>query len=344
MNLISKWLPVYFSLGFAFLGCSHPLPQGMGSNHEIVVIADSLERHLFEKQLRHIFEKQVPTPQVERVFSLDFQQPQDFDFYRQWKNLLLISSLGSEGATAELMKSLLTPKALKKVEEASTYIFIKKDVWAKEQVLMVLTAKDNQALKRKLQVRASEIFELMEKCLNQKIKAWLYAKGEQRKAEKQLGERFGWMVRLPAGYKIEKQSADSNFVWIRKRNPDRWLFVHWENLQEASATIEKEYWAKRRDQTCQRCYQGDQVVLPLTEVNRATFGERKAVRLEGIWENRAKLAGGPFRTWFFVDSPSGRAFMVDIALCAPAFDKEPYLRHLEIIARTFSTLKPNPSR
>jgi len=347
MRGICRWFPAYLCLGAVFLGCSRPLPEGMGSNHEIVVIADSLERELFEKQLRYIFEKQVRTPQIERVFTLEFQKPKDFDFYRQWKNLLLLSPLHSQGQAAQLIKSLLTSRALNMVENDSAYMFVKKDVWAKEQVLLLLTAKDNQTLNRKLQVHASEIFELMERCLDQKIEAWLYAKGWQQRVEKQLWERFGWSIRLPTGYRIERQSADSSFVWIRKRNPDRWLFVHWESLQKGakvSETTEKEFWARRRNQICQLCYHGDRVVLPLTEVSRTTFGAREAVRLDGLWENREKLAGGPFRTWFFADSPSARSFMVDIALCAPAFDKEPYLRHLEIIAHTFSTEEPNPAR
>ena len=55
-------------------------------------------------------------------------------------------------------------------------------------------------------------------------------------------------------------------------------------------------------------------------------------------QNDGKVAGGPFINYTFHDPLSRRVYMIDVAVFAPARDKVPYLRRLDVIAHTFYTV------
>jgi hypothetical protein len=53
--------------------------------------------------------------------------------------------------------------------------------------------------------------------------------------------------------------------------------------------------------------------------------------------------GGPFVNYSFYDQASGRLYLIDGSVFAPGYDKLDFLRHMEIIARTFRTQQDAPS-
>ncbi len=61
-------------------------------------------------------------------------------------------------------------------------------------------------------------------------------------------------------------------------------------------------------------------------------------QLEYLWENEDKVAGGPFKNYTFYDSLSRRIYMIDLAVYAPDRDKLPFVKRMEIIAKTFRTI------
>ncbi|MCG8606832.1 DUF4837 family protein, partial [bacterium] len=116
----------------------------------------------------------------------------------------------------------------------------------------------------------------------------------------------------------------------------RWLFVHWVEGMDPG-TIEPDWIVKTRNRMTRKFYEGDSINEDYTNSREVEFLGRRALMLEGLWENVPKVVGGPFRNYTFYDEKSDRVYMIDVAVFNPGGKKEPFLRQLDIMARTFRT-------
>ncbi len=316
-------------------GCSH-LPPGIGSDHEVMVLANPQEWGGFFPLLQEVFEKRVYTPQEEKIFTVRRIDQTKFDLYKRARNLLLISSLNSSGPASEAIESLLSPQARRMVEEGKAFVFAKRDVWAKDQELVILTAATSSSLREKLLEGKEDIFRVMERALNEKTEAWLFKKWEQKKMEAEIFQGWGWSMRIPWGFSLRKNT--SGFVWLHKSQPDRWISVWWEKSPDSSLTPQ---WAiNKRNEVGRIYYEGDEVVPNYLGWSQVNFEGRKGWEIWGTWQNRKLVAGGPFKLYCFWDGETKRRYIIDGALFAPGIKKEPYLRQLDIIMKTFTTKYP----
>jgi hypothetical protein len=317
------------------LACGH-LPEGIGSNHQVMVLAEEEQWEFFEGVLREIFERKVFTAQDEKIFAVRRGRLEDFDFFKKWKNLVVLASFDHPGRAAELMDKFLSPEARERVARGEAFFFARQNVWAQDQEVFFLVAEKEELLAEKLRENKERIFQLMEDALNAKILDFLYAEGEQRKLEQRLFADYGWTLRIPRGYSVVKELPEEHFVWLRKQKPHRWIFVHWEQTEDVSLTAEG--CMDRRDRVGRDLYDGDRIVREHTRAKEVDFAGRRGLRLAGLWENRNLNVGGPFRTYSFYDEGAGRRYMVDAAVFAAGVEKEPYLRQADLIAGTFSTV------
>jgi len=316
------------------LACGR-LPEGVGSNHEVMVLADPEQKDRLGEVIEEIFERKVFTAQEEKVFTVRWGSPEEFDFYKKWKNLVLLGSFDRQGPTATLLDRFLSSQAREKVSTGEAFFFARHNAWAQDQEVFFLVAEGEDVLAQRLGESGDRIFDLMEEALNAKIQNMLYDKGEQFKLEKRLFGDYGWTLRVPRGYEVFKEIPEENFVWLRKQQPHRWIFVSWEQTEDV--TITAQGCMDQRDEIGRTFYEGDQIVRGFTSAEEVDFLGWRALRLAGLWENRSRYLGGPFRTYCFYDQQARRRYMVDAAVFAAGVEKEPYLRQVDIIAHTFST-------
>lgn len=325
-------IPIFLLLGGA---CSH-LPPGIGSDHEVRVFANPGEWEMIYPLLKEIFERKVYTPQEENIFTIRKIEEAKFDLYKRARNLLIISPLNSSGPASQIIGSLLSSQARQMVEEGKAFFFAKRDVWAKDQELMILTAPTYSALRTKLFEDKDDIFWVMEKALNEKTKQWLFKKWEQKKMEEEIFQRWGWSLRIPWEFSLRKDT--SGFVWLHKREPDRWIFIWWEESADSNLTPQ---WAlSQRNEVGRIYYEGDEVARDYLGWRQVAFKGQKGWEIWGVWQNPKLVAGGPFKLYCFWDRKTKRRYILDGALFAPGIKKEPYLRQLDIIMQTFTTTYP----
>lgn len=313
-------------------GCS-PLPPGIGSDHEVMVLANPGEWEMVYPLLQEIFERRVYTPQEEKVFTVRRIDQSKFDLYKKSRNLLIISPLNSSGPATQEIGSLLSPQARQMVEEGRAFLFAKRDVWAKDQELVILTAPTYPVLRAKLFEGKEDVFRVMEKALNEKTMVWLFKKDEQRKLEREIFQKWGWSLRIPWGFSLRDEAP--GFVWLLKKAPDRWISIWWE---ESGDSILTPQWAiRKRNEVGKTYYGGDEVAPDYTGWRRVSLNGHRGWEVWGAWRNPKLVAGGPFKLYCFWDQESKRRYLLDGALFAPGIKKEPYLRQLDLIMQTFTT-------
>ena len=326
------------SLLFFSLFCTKPR-EGAEPDHHIFVFADSLDWVFLKGALESTFEKTIRTPQLERLFVLVFKRPETLAQFKTKKNIILLSSLRSQGKAAEIVRSMLTePRVLKGVEEGRYYVFTLKNQWAQDQLLMVLVSKDLSTLKEKIIQNSDFLYRIFDNRYKSLLKKRMYAKLERKETEKKLMDKYGWAVRVQHDYFLAFEDPKENFVFLRRRFPERWLFVYWVDTEDPSF-LTPEWCLKKRDEIGEKFYGEDRIVREYTRVEKGEFLGREALIVEGLWENEKEVAGGPYKAYCFYDPPTKRVYMIDIAVFAPGQRKMPFLRQLEVIAHTFRTHK-----
>lgn len=311
--------------------------EGREPDSHIFVIADSTDWVVLENVLRSTFERTIRTPQLEKTFTLVVKSPDELAQYTLKKNIILISSLESQGKTATMIRDMFTDTEIfGGVQEGKYYVFTKENQWARDQLLMILVSKDLQMLKTKIEVNSDFLYAVFDDHYTSLLKQSMFEKFERKKTEKELMEKYGWMVRVQHDYFVAFEAPENNFVWLRRRYPERWLFVYWVDTQNPSF-LNREWCLKTRDEIGASFYDNDRVNRDYTYVEEEEFLGRKAFVVRGLWENNEKIAGGPYKAYCFYDPDSKRVYMIDLAVFAPGQKKMPYLKQLDVIAHTFRT-------
>lgn len=319
-------------------GCQHK-PATIGSFDKIIVLADSLLWRQVEDDVRAALEVETMTPQPEAIFKISQRSPEDLGDLTRYTNLLLIGTLQSQGHTKELLDKLLNDESKKRVEMDSSFFFQKKNAWARDQMLAVLVAKDVPTLKKQIQTHKDLIFRVFDDNTQNIVSASLYYSFEQKDIEKKFLQEHGWTVRVQHDYIVAIDSSEARFVWLRRMGPQRWFSVYWEPVADPSI-LSKEWMLAKRDSLAKQFYEGDFVYqddgLKVTEKD-IDFNGRFAIQLDGIWQNKKLVVGGPFRSIGFYNKSDGRIYLIDCAVLAPGRKKWPFMRQLIAMANTFKT-------
>ena len=327
-------LSIIFAVIFA-IACQHEVTSG-GDEKEIVVIADSLDYRFLQNELSHTFEREIPTPWPEKIFELNRVPVSAMENYLYRPRLLLVGIIGSSTPAAAKIKAMLTPQIETRIMSGENYVFKKDDPWAKGQRLLVLTATDLDTLKQRLAENRDALFDLFNQPLLERTKKEMYSLYEQKELAKTLLEKYSWTLRIQHDYQIYKEFPNEHFVMLRRAYPERWFFVSWQRLDDPSQ-ITLDWVVGWRNQIGAQFYEKDRVAPVDLTASEVEFAGRRALQVQGLWENDTKVAGGPFKAWAFYDEYTRKAFLVDIAVFVPGQEKVKHMRQLEIMARTFHT-------
>jgi hypothetical protein len=323
-------------LQFSF-SCSGKLPESVGPSQEILVLADLEDWKVLEQPLRDVFEKTILTPQEEKVFQIQLGSIEEFEEQKHGrrKNLVVIAPIDATHATAEFLRGLLGPQVQDRIRQGTSSVFWKEDVWARDQLLITLSGRDLSTLVDHIRQEGDRLYDSVEVARNKRISKLIYRYGERKDVTEQLKREFGWSIRVAFGYRILESKPDSGFVVLAKEEPSRWLFVFWEDGVSADQ-LSDDWCIRKRDEITSRFFGGDRVVPGDLEISQTDFNGKLAVSMKGLWENGRDWTGGPFHSYSFVDSDTDRFYHIDMGVFAPNKRKEPYLRQIDLMARSFS--------
>ncbi len=313
--------------------CDHK-ERAWGTTNWIITVADSTDWLEIEGTVRATFEKEIYTPQLESLLEINKIAPSELDVFDRYHNLLIIGTLESGSGISELFESRLSPESYALVESDSLYLFKSVDPFYQPQLLVMIVAKDLGTLKRRLEENKVFLFNLMDEHVRTVIAEQLYYNYEKKDVEKDLLEKYGWMVRVPHEFSVVEENEAEAYIWMRRVNPERWLLVHWEETNDP-ALLTEEYCLKTRSWIGESVYDNELLKDGFAQFERVDFNGRYTLLMRGLWETDTQ--GGPFALYSFYDEDSGRIYSIDIACYAAGKEKMPYMRQLEVIARTFAT-------
>lgn len=348
MNIFFKFvtlssLSILIAIVF-LLGCDTK-KNAVGLEDEIYVIADSLEYEELKMALESTFELEIMTPLPEKIFTLKVDRLKNLNKIKNKKNIIIVAPLNSNSDVSNYINQIFDD-SIKSLFKTEDFYLLHKDLWAKNQLVTILSANSMQELEFKILKNKDKLLYAYQKKSNDRLKESIYnAKYERKEIEGLLLRDFGWVIYVQADFKLAKKDDQNNFVWLR-RSPnsdmERWIFVHW--IDSASAAyLNLDSIKNIRNRLTEKYYRTADdsafVViakdfLTTTEVN---FNNRYAILTQGLWDLNIKGMGGPFINYTFFDEKSKRIYMLDGSIYAPKFYKRNLIQQVDVLLQSFLT-------
>ena len=216
MKIFLIVLSIFSSLYF-FNGCDSSRKPATGFEDEIYVVADSIEFEELKVALQTAFEVEINTPMPEKLFMLKRISSNQIEKVKNKKNIIIVAPLNSGSYTSEYIKTIVDNEIQKRLESESDFILSKYDLWAKNQLVTVLSASNMQELEFKILKSKDNLLYAYQKISDKRLKESLYAPRYERKAiEGLLLRDHGWLIYVQADYKLAKNDSEKNFVWLRQ--------------------------------------------------------------------------------------------------------------------------------
>ncbi|RKZ35148.1 hypothetical protein DRQ33_00385 [bacterium] len=334
-----KLLPIFITFLF-ICGCSDFKPEAIGSYNAVFAFADPQEIEYVRQPLQIAIEHKIITPRPEKLLRIIWGDTLTFHDATRHHIVLIAASLQSQGEFGALIRNSLSEEAYNKVEQGEKIFFVKSDVWAKNQILLILTANTPQEIRKYILTNMDTIFETINNFTNENVARWLYSKysgeTERYELERRIVEEYGFGIRVPRMFEWESGNAKNRFLWLRALEPERWVFVWWTPLNSTiKGKLSLKWLRHTRDSLCQIYYEGDSLVDGTLVYEHSELNEFPAIKYRARWKNINAVAGGPVVGYVFDDTLNQRRYILDGAVFAPGIRKEPYIRHCEVIINSF---------
>ena len=310
-----------------------------GTESTIVVIADDQDWQKIEGIVRETFEQEYFTPQPEKVFVIQRITPDELSRYSRWRNICIFATLQTSGKVGELVNSILPHRDRVRVDQDSSFVFRKIDPWASGQLLLLVVAKNMPTLQEQIKKNQELLFYLFDEHASNLVSKEMLPNAKSKELADKLGAEYGWKIQIQRDFFEAVNSPQDHFVWLRRLNPQRWIFVYWQKVEDPSL-LNEEWMINTRNRLAEKYYQGDVIINKFNKVQDVDFLGNYAIRLDGHWENDSLNVGGAFREYGFYSQSSERLYLIDMAVYSPGERKLQYIRQLDAIAHTFQEVKP----
>jgi hypothetical protein len=320
--------------------------EAVGQEDLIYVFADSTEYFQLEPVLLQVFSKVIYTPQEENLFDLLRTPISLIEKHQGKKNLLIIAPLNSGTYTSQYISKILEDSVVNMVKEENLFTILKKDLWAKNQLVMILTSPTIEQLKENILSDHENLLFQFQNISDQRLFKSLYNPTyEKKKIEAEFLKDYGWIIYVQADFYLAKSVPEENFVWIRRApgsDMERWIFVHW--LENASPTfLDPDSIAQARNKVTKLFYRtpDDSAYVEIAdqyfESKEVNFEGRYAIMIQGLWRMSDKSMGGPFVNYTFYDEETKRIYILDGSIYAPKYYKKKLIQQVDVTLHSFRT-------
>ncbi len=271
---------------------------------------------------------------LEIQFKIRLVSAQEFDREPPTKNMV-IYGVARQGRTGQLIENFIGTNSVRKVLEGKNNIFKRMDYPVKGQLTVIVTASSPARLRKMTEENGQLIRDIIEKANRERLRENLLLREEYETAE-DLKAQYGFTIRIPDAYKLNRDWGDLPGVEIMRDYPHRGITISWhswdkKSLTPADSTALYDFRAK----IVYKIHDKEVMRPELVSWSLDEFGPYSAVRMDGYWESSVEMFGGPFICFFIHDRVRHKIWMVDCLVYAPGFDKHILLREAVAVAESF---------
>jgi hypothetical protein len=314
-----------FLVFILIIGCGK-LPESVGKSRDVVVISTVVDTDLVNSNVQ-IFNH---FPQPEPVFFFIYGADTELKRFMNYRTIFLYGSLNDA-----FMKKLLNAEAREATVKDQVTLFKKYDLWAKNQLVLILAVSEPQMLWNAVREYRPLVSRILEDHYYLNVKAEYYETPRDNKIAEDL-KKYGVTFDLHGGWMIDSAFVKDGFIFIHAHYPDRSIFYY---RAKKPNVLNDSFAINLRNRLTKKYYNGDYVYKDLIRVEPIEFNDLKGIRLQGVWQNDSLVAGGPFRSYFLVAGET--LHVIDGILFLPGERKTDYFTRIEVLMNSFKfTLPP----
>ena len=345
--MMNKLFTALLSIGMLLIleSCETSYKLAQGPEDEIIIVADTTEFEALKVPLHDIFEKIIYTPQPEKLFNLKRISANEIEKYRNNKNIILLAPLNSSSNTSRFIKTLIDTSKILQLASEHDCMIPRYNLWAKNQLVMILTAPDMKQLELGLARNKEALLNSFHKMSDQRLHESLYdSKHEKKSIEGMLLKSYGWIIYVPSDFAIAENESKEHFICLKNsagKDMSKWIFVYW--IDNASPSCLNEDSVRSiRNKVTNKYYKSTDIpsFIKIGKDNclndEVTFDGNYALLTQGLWEN-TKGMKGPFINYTFFDVNTKRIYMIDGSINAPDYYKRNLIQQMDVLLKSFKT-------
>lgn len=320
MDLKMSFRFILFLCLINFAGCKDK-GSGIGKNitgkagELVIVVTDAFWEGEPGEQLRnYLAQDHVALPQDEPLFDLVNVPPEAF------KSIF------------KTTRNILRTKIATTVD--STGVFMKKDVWAHPQSVVIIQARNKEEFKKLFDEEKDKILVFFLQAEKDRL-TLNYDKYYEKAVYNVLDKDFNFTMKVPPGFQIAAQKKD--FIWLRYETPDISQGIIIYTIPYVSdSTFTVDYLVHKRDSVLRENIPGPAKGSYMATEKRVgqIFNIREhngnyASEMRGLWRLENDFMGGPYISLAELDAANQRVIVLFGYVYAPSKDKRNYLRQVE---------------
>lgn len=322
------------------------LPSAKGGRGELILVMDSAKwQGALGDAIREALTKAVPgLPRPQPMFTVRYIKPHLFaGLLKQHLNIVTVTTFDSDSYGSKILQSSFTPESVQKVMNGERFQQLKRDEYAKGQVVFRLFGAEDESLIDYIKNHEDDIRNFFNKEEKTRVKKDLFSVKGNIALQENLKSVHGFTNFIPAGYRIAKDTA--GFVWLRhpEAKIDRNLFFAYQPYTSEEQFDPANIIAWRDSIAYQHIY-GDPQNLNsyvVTETLEPVVSKplelngKYAVESKGRWKTKNISMGGPFVSYVLLDEAQARIYYIEGFVFSPSVKQREIMREIEVVLNTF---------
>ena len=297
--------------------------QSEGSIDEVLIFASEKDRLLIEPYFEEIFNYNINTPQEEKIFNLIWIKPWDIKKFKKYFNIILVSLAFPIDSTADI----LTKKYLT-ASNTDEKIFIREDVYSKNQTFMSISAHDIIDFKNVIDSNYEWIYKIFKQKYNNHMINYIYSKGLNTDLMNYINDEYQVSFDIQKDYILLKEDKKNNFFWIGRGYPYRWISYYKVELVD-----EYSFWDSYLLNT--------KTYMPQIEISEYYRSKEKKINNDhiniyrGIYDHEISESGGPFFVYEIKNLKKNEIYLLSGYVNYPGNRKINLLNGIEVLFESF---------
>ena len=203
---------IYISFLFFFISCTHDMEESKGNFNDIIILTSIEDRLFIEKKVNQtIFIDTLFTPEPEVVYNKIWIKPEQFKFYKNHSNILIISIDDPIDSTIDILIDEFSDS-----KKISSYPVTLRDVYSKNQLITIIKQDNKFKFDQSLNDNFYKIMENIELHTDKLYNSRYDSYENDTLIKDIIHSNFHLKINLRNDFKkIDYQESDeSNFLWI----------------------------------------------------------------------------------------------------------------------------------
>ena len=321
-------------------GCGEMAMPPAGSYSEVLLVTEEGARSEWTELLKPLIAREHDYyVDIEEAFRVTPIKASEMDEFPAYKNIVICGVLDSSTDVGQAIIRLIGDSGVERVWNEGAQILKKEDKPAFNQLTLIVTATDGDALRQTIAERGDQVADILEARCRERLRRYLL-KRQNEKVATDLGKRYGFHLKVPSLYRLLSDESGGTGaaapagVELIREPPTRILGVYWVDRQEAPKLADEEELFEIRADYVWKRYDQDQMDRDRTEFEAVRLGTHSAIRMSGYWFNDTSVMGGYYETYFVYDDRAELLWAIDLLVLAPGKPKHPLVRELRALAET----------